>query len=77
MGKGTKAARAVSTETLLSGEMQTWRSRDHKGVTKQMGKQQEVTLWTGTERAPRIRSVVTAFPSTHANKHTLCDTNNS
>lgn len=42
----------VSTETLLSGEMQTWRARvrrgGHAGVTGQMGRQQEVTLWVGT-----------------------------
>lgn len=42
----------VSTETLLSGEMQTWRTSvgglGHAGVTGQMGRQQEVTLWAGT-----------------------------
>lgn len=49
-GVGNQAAIAVSTESLLSGEIQPWRARGHGGVTGQMGKQQEVTLWTGTKK---------------------------
>lgn len=51
-GGGCRDRTTVSTETLLSGEMQTWRTSMgglcHAGVTGQMGRQQEVTLWAGT-----------------------------
>lgn len=44
---------AVSTDTLLSGERHTHRGpQGSLGVTRQMGEQQEVTLWTGREKVP-------------------------
>lgn len=73
---GNQAKLTVSTETLSSGEMQTSRATGSRGVTKQMGKQQEVTLWTGRARAPYQKEGPSASsPSnTHLQTNTHCVT---